>query len=127
MKTHEIEAKNLGLKVYSNESFRFPKKSTYEEIVDGVKRGKYKITYTDKRSETEIIAMMEKGKLKFEDEDLIIVPDDVFRKIRQERDRGTEGGTPKPIQGNDAHIGDEQKKEKEKRSGSPTQQPRTIQ
>ena len=66
-KTHEIEAKNLGLKVYSCESYRFPKKSTYEEIVDGVKRGKYKITFTDKRNETEIISMMERGKLKFED------------------------------------------------------------
>ena len=29
---------------------------------------------------------MEKGKLRFEDDDLIIVSDDVFRKIRQGRE-----------------------------------------
>ena len=50
---------------------------------------------------------------------------------RKEKDRGTEGGLPKPIPGIDAHIENEekngkQKKEKE-RSGSPTQLPRTIQ
>ena len=40
----------------------FPKKSAYEEIVDGVKRGKYKMTFTDKRTETEIVTLREKGK-----------------------------------------------------------------
>ena len=85
-KTHELEAKNLGLRVYSCESYRFSKKSTHEEIVDGVKRGKYKITFTDKRTETEIISMMERGKLKIEDDDLMVVPDVVFRKIRQGRE-----------------------------------------
>ena len=86
VKTQEIEAKNLGLKIFASESFRFSKKVTYEEIVDGVKRGKYKITYTDKRTETEIITLMEKGKMKIEDDDLIVVADDVFRKIRQGRE-----------------------------------------
>ena len=86
-KLQEIDAKNLGLKIYASESFRFPKKITYDEIVDGVKRGKYKITYTDKRSETEIIALMEKGKMKIDDDDLSVVPDDVFRKVRQGREQ----------------------------------------
>ena len=54
--------------------------------MDGVKRGKYKITFTDKRTETEIISMMERGKLKIEDDDLMVVPDVVFRKIRQGRE-----------------------------------------
>ena len=52
---------------------------TYDEIVDGVKRGKYKMTYTDKRTEPEVISLMEKVKLKFDDDDLSIVPDDIFR------------------------------------------------
>ena len=86
MRTHETEAKFLGLKIYSSESYRFPKKSTYDEIVDGVKRGKCKITFTNKRSETEIITMMEKGELRFEDDDLIILSDDVLRKIQQGRE-----------------------------------------
>ena len=60
---------------------------SYDEIVDGVKRGKYKITYTDKRTETEINALMEKGKIRFDDDDLVVVPDDVFRKIRQGREQ----------------------------------------
>ena len=64
----------------------FPKKSAYEEIVDGVKRGKYKMTFTDKRTETEIVTLREKGKVRLEDEDLSIVPDDIFRKIRQGRE-----------------------------------------
>ena len=86
-KTHEIEARNLGLKIYSSESYMFPKKSAYEEIVDGVKRGKYKMTFTDKRTETETVTLREKGKVRLEDEDLSIVPDDIFRKIRQGREK----------------------------------------
>ena len=94
-KVHEIEANNLGLKIHAFESYRLPKKTNYDEIVDEVKRGKYKITYTDKRAETEIFALIGKGKLRFEDDDLIIVPDDVFRKIRQGKELTPPSKVPK--------------------------------
>ena len=79
----ELVASNMGLKIHAGESNKFPQKVTYEEIIEGVKRGRYKITYTDKRTETEILALLEKQKIKLSNEDFKVVPDDIFRKIRQ--------------------------------------------
>ena len=63
-KVQEIDAKKLGLKIYSSEMNRFTKPTTYDDIIEGVKKGKHKITYTDKRSEAEILSLIEKRKLK---------------------------------------------------------------
>ena len=57
-KGQETEAKSLGLKIYAAESNRFPDPVTYEELVEGTKKGKYKITYTEKKTESEIISMI---------------------------------------------------------------------
>ena len=39
----------MGIKIYVGESNRFPLKITYEEITERVKKGKYKMTYTEKK------------------------------------------------------------------------------
>ena len=48
----------MGLKVFSAAANSFPEQTTYEEIVEGAKSGKYKITYTTKKTESEIIGMI---------------------------------------------------------------------
>ena len=93
-KIQEIDAKKLGLKIYTSETNRFTKPTTYEDIIEGIKKGKHKITYTDKRSENEILSLIEKRKLKIEEDDLSVVSDEVFRKIRQ----GKELTPPSKIQ-----------------------------
>ena len=92
-KVQEIDSKKLGLKIYSSEINKFTKETTYEDILEGIKKGKHKITYTDKRSESEIISLTEKRKLKCEEDDLMTVSE-VFRKIRQ----GKELTPPSKIQ-----------------------------
>ena len=49
-KHYEIEAKSLRLKIYAAESNKFTLKMTYEEIIEGIKAGRYKMTYTEKKS-----------------------------------------------------------------------------
>ena len=53
-KIQEMGAKKSGLKIYTNEVNKFTKQTTYEDILEEIKKGKHKITYTDKRSELEI-------------------------------------------------------------------------
>ena len=79
----ELVAVNMGLKLHAGESNRFPQKVTYEEIVEGLKKVKYKITYTEKRSEMEVLALLEKQRIKLSNDDFKVVPDNVFRKIRK--------------------------------------------
>ena len=45
------------------------------------------MTYLDKRIETEIIELLDKKKLQIFSEDLIVVPEDVFRKIKHGREQ----------------------------------------
>ena len=85
-KMQEVEAADLGLKIHTAASNKFPEQVTYEEIVEGAKKGKYKITYTVKKTESEIIGMMVKKGIKITENELKVVPDDVFRKIRQGRE-----------------------------------------
>ena len=49
-KVQEIEAKTVGLKIYAAASNKFPDQPSYEDIVEGAKNGKYKITYTVKKN-----------------------------------------------------------------------------
>ena len=63
-KVQEVEAADLGLKIYAAAANKFPEQMTYEEIVEGAKKGKYKITYTVKKTESEIIGMMVKKGIK---------------------------------------------------------------
>ena len=44
IKVQEVEAADLGLKIYAAVANKFPDQITYEEIVEGAKKGKYKIT-----------------------------------------------------------------------------------
>ena len=48
-KIQEIDAKKLGLKIYTSETNRFTKPTTYDDIIEGIKKGKHKITYTEKQ------------------------------------------------------------------------------
>ena len=80
-KIQEIDSKSLGLKIYAGEATKFSHVVTYDEILDSIRKGRFKLTYTDKRSETEIMTLIER-KVKINDEDLKVVPDDVYRKIR---------------------------------------------
>ena len=73
----------MGLKIHDGESNGFPQKVSYEEIIEEVKIGRYKVAYTDKMTETEIWALLEKQKIELSNEDFKVVPDDIFRKIRQ--------------------------------------------
>ena len=50
-----IEAKKMGLKIFTSETNKYSKSVTYEEIIEGMRQGKYKMTYTDIRLEAEII------------------------------------------------------------------------
>ena len=85
-KVQEVEAADIGLKIYSAATNKFPEQITYEEIVEGAKKGKYKITYTVKKTESEIIGMLVKKTIKISENELKVVTDDVFRKIRQGRE-----------------------------------------
>ena len=80
-KIQEIDSKNLGLKIYAGVANKFSQVVTYDEILDGICKGRFKLTFTDKRSEVEIMALIER-KVKVNDEDLKVVTDDVYRKIR---------------------------------------------
>ena len=80
-KIQEIDSKNLGLKIYAGVANKFSEVVTYDEILDGICKGRFKLTFTDKRSEVEIMALIER-KVKINDEDLKVVPDDVYRKIQ---------------------------------------------
>ena len=77
-----ITAVSYGIKIYAPESKKFPSKIKYEEITEGLKTKKYKLTYSVKKPETEIMDLIENLKIKFTETDLITVPDDVFKKIR---------------------------------------------
>ena len=78
-----ISAKLYGIKVYAPETKTFPKAIKYEDIIEGLKNKKYKVTFKVKKSETEIIELIEQQKVKFSEGDFTVVPDDVFKKIRQ--------------------------------------------
>ena len=43
--------------------------------------------YAEKREESEIMTWIEKRKIKISDKDVKLVPDDVFRKIKQGKDK----------------------------------------
>ena len=73
----------MGLKIFTSETNKYSKSVTYEEIIEGMRQGKYKMTYTDIRLEAEIIFLIEKRKIKIEEDDLLTVSDEVSRKIRQ--------------------------------------------
>ena len=55
----EIEARDMGLKIYAGESHKFSQVVTYNEIVQGLRKKKYKTTFTDKRTETDIMALIQ--------------------------------------------------------------------
>ena len=81
-----MDAKTLGLKIYTAETTGFLEKVTFEDIVEGLKRGRYKMTYIEKKTNNEIISMLIKRMIKITQDELKMVPDDVFRKIRQGRE-----------------------------------------
>ena len=85
-KLQVMDAKGLGVKIHVAETTSFPEKITFEEIVEGIKTGKYKITYVEKKTESDITAMLVKMRIRITQEELKIVPDDVFRKMRQRRE-----------------------------------------
>ena len=55
--------------------------------MEGIRKNKYKLIYSDKRTETEVMGLLDKKKIKISGDDLKIVPDDVFRKIRHRREQ----------------------------------------
>ena len=59
----------------------FLRLATHEETLEGMKKGKSKVTSADKISELEIMASMERRKLRLEEEDQFTVPKEIFRKI----------------------------------------------
>ena len=59
---------------------------TYEDIVEGIKNGRYKIRYIEKKTANEIVSLLIKTMIKITQDELKMVPDDVFRKIRQGRE-----------------------------------------
>ena len=81
-KTTEIEGKTLGLQIITAESRPFPKQVTYEMIMERIKAGDYKFTYTAKKTDQEILQMIEKKKVKIFEDDLKIISDESFRKVR---------------------------------------------
>ena len=83
----ELEARSLGLKIYTGETNRFPEKMQYEDIVEGLRKNKYKMSYTDKRTEQEIMGLLDKKKIKIHGDGLKTVPEDIFRKIRHGREQ----------------------------------------
>ena len=78
-----LDASALGLVIYTQESNKYPQTVTLEHISSNIKTRKYKFTYNVKRPEAEIWHLIEKQRIRFTDADLKIVPDDMFRKIRQ--------------------------------------------
>ena len=94
-KAMELDARSLGLKIYAGESNRFPEAVQYEDLVEGIKKNKYKMTYSDKRTETEIMGLLDKRKIKISSEDLKVVPEDVFRKVRQGKEQTPPSKHPK--------------------------------
>ena len=66
------------MKIYATESIKFLREMTYEEIVNGIKVRKYKMTFTEKRSEGKITALIEKKRIKINNDDL-----NSFQTIRQ--------------------------------------------
>ena len=96
-KVQETDAADLGLKIYAAAANAFPEQTTYEEIVEEAKKGKYKITYTVKKTESEIIGMLVKKSIKISENELKVVPDDVFRKIRQGREHTPPSKSTKKI------------------------------
>ena len=60
----EVEETILGLQIYAGAANRFPEHMLYEEIVEGAKNGKFKITYTVKKSQSEMIGTVIKKNIK---------------------------------------------------------------
>ena len=81
-KSTEIEAKTLGLHIYAAESRPFPKQITYEGLVEGIKTGCFKFIFSAKRTEQEILNLIEKKKVKIFEDDLQVISDETFRKVR---------------------------------------------
>ena len=50
--------------------------------MDGIKNGIYKFTYSARRSEQEILSIIERKKVKLFEDDLKVISEDSFRKIR---------------------------------------------
>ena len=48
-KIQEIDSKSLGLKIYAGEANKFSQVGTYDEILKGIRKGRFKLTCTDKR------------------------------------------------------------------------------
>ena len=69
------------------ETNRALEKMQYEDIVEGLRKNKYKMTYAYKRTEQEIMGLLGKKKIKIHGDDLKTVPEDIFRKIRHGREQ----------------------------------------
>ena len=46
----KLRQKTLGLRIYAAGSNKFFPKMTYEELLEGIRAGKYKMTYTEKQA-----------------------------------------------------------------------------
>ena len=79
-------AKELGITVYTSKSNPFPKIITYQILKENIKNETYKITFTANKTIEEVKQMIENDKMKFVDNDLKIVDDSTFRKIRTGKD-----------------------------------------
>ena len=51
-------------------------------ILEGIRNGNYKYKYTARKTDQEIINLIEKKKVKLFEDDLKVIPDDSFRKVR---------------------------------------------
>ena len=63
-KVTEIDAKALGLQIFTAESLPFPRQVTYEMLMEGIKAGNYKYIFSAKKTDQEILQMIEKKKVK---------------------------------------------------------------
>ena len=83
-KQFETEAKSLGLIVYTPESRGHAQSITYDEILEGIKTGKFKYTHSTQRPDLEILEMLARRRIKFSDEDVKQFQTNILKKYAKE-------------------------------------------
>ena len=63
-KVTEIDSKEIGLQIFAPETKPFPKQLTYENITEGIRAGNFKFSFTAKKTEEEVLNLIEKKRIK---------------------------------------------------------------
>ena len=77
-----MDAKTLGLQIYAQESKPLPKQVSYESLMERIKNGNYKFTHSARKTEQEILHLIEKKNIKLFEDDLKIISNESFWKVR---------------------------------------------